>query len=529
LDNSCISPGSRERILETRHVILCAAENGALTGGKVGGVGDVIAALPPALGRLGWQSTVLVPGYGTLSKLPGSRRVGSMTVPFRGEKNTVEIYRADTGDTNVRIVLFEHTGLSPQGSGRIYCDDGPDRPFATDANKFALFSAACAAFVDALDEAPGVVHLHDWHAAFYCLLRAFDPRFASLQKIRTVFTIHNLAMQGIRPLGGDESSLSSWFPDLDYDHGAVADPRYPDCINPMATAIRLADRVNTVSPTYAGEILRPNDIAHGFHGGEGLEADLCRVASDGRLFGILNGVDYPRMDRRRPGWRRVLDACAAAIATWRDGGANDAILQIAEARLRSLPNRRPKHVLASIGRMTLQKIALFLEPIGPNETALDGILHDLGSAGVVILLGSGDPALEERFASLCEANRNFLFLPGYSEAFAELLYRSGDLFLMPSSFEPCGISQMLAMRAGQPCVVHAVGGLRDTVRDNANGFTFDAESPLRQAALFRKTVERALDIRSNDESRWLRIREGAHSARFTWDAAAMQYVGELYE
>ena len=508
---------------------MCAAENAALPGGKIGGVGDVVAALPAALARLGWRPTVLMPGYGALSSLPDAHYTGSITVAFGGREDELDVYTIDSETTAVRTILFEHAGFSPQGAGRIYCDDGQTRPFATDANKFALFSAACATYISSLEVAPDVVHLHDWHAAFYCLLRAFDPRFASLRQIRTVFTIHNLAMQGIRPLGGDESSLSSWFPELDYEHAAIADPRYADCINPMAAAIRLADRVNTVSPTYAREILRPNDIAHGFHGGEGLEEDLRRVASDGRLFGILNGVDYPKMDRRRPGWRRLLDACAAAIDAWRAGGADGAILETAEARLSSLPKRRPKHVLASIGRLTSQKVALFLEPTGPDETALDGILGDLGSTGVVILLGSGDPALEEKFASLCEANRNFLFLPGYSELFADLLYRSGDLFLMPSSFEPCGISQMLAMRAGQPCVVHAVGGLRDTVRDNANGFTFDAESPLQQAALFRKTVERALDIRSNDESRWLRIREGARSARFTWDAAAMQYIGELYE
>jgi starch synthase len=174
-------------------------------------------------------------------------------------------------------------------------------------------------------------------------------------------------------------------------------------------------------------------------------------------------------------------------------------------------------------------VALFIQPTEDGQTALDAILEDVGTRAVFIMLGSGDPALEARFADASRAHANFLFLPGYSETFSDLLYRGGNLFLMPSSFEPCGISQMLAMRAGQPCIVHAVGGLKDTVRDNANGFAFEGDTPASQAAMFRETASRALSIRETDESRWLRICEGARSARFTWDAAAMQYIGELYE
>jgi starch synthase len=488
----------------------------------------VIAALPPALAKQEWETTVLMPGYGTLSALPASKKLAVTPVQFGGEKLDVEIH--EIAQEQVRTILFEHPLFSPHGAGKVYCDDGPDRPFATDANKFALFSAACATYVDSLEKPPDVVHLHDWHAAFYCLLRNFEPRHRALREIRTVFTIHNLAMQGIRPLAGDASSLASWFPTLDYDYAAVVDPRYPDCINPMATAIRLADRVSTVSPTYATEILQPSDPAQGFHGGEGLEAALRAVRAEGRLFGILNGCEYPRQDRRKPGWRRLLAAIGDELKAWqRLDRARASGLDAAAARLQDLPKRRPRHLLTSIGRLTTQKVALFMERDDDGLTALDSILQDLGRDGVFIMLGSGDPHLEEQFAGACRRHGNFLFLPGYAETFSDLLYKAGDLFLMPSSFEPCGISQMLAMRAAQPCVVHAVGGLRDTIRDNINGFAFEGDTPARQARMFRATVQRALDIRENNESRWLKIREAARAARFTWDASAMQYSGELYE
>jgi starch synthase len=501
-----------------------------LPGGKVGGVGDVIAALPPALTRLGWSTDVLMPGYGTLSELPASRRLTSMPVDFGGTTLEVETFEIPATQDTPRTILFEHPRFSPDGRGRVYCDDGPGRPFATDANKFALFSAACAAYVSGLDRPPDVVHLHDWHAAFYCLLRDYEPRFSALQDIRTVLTIHNLAMQGIRPLDGDASSLASWFPNLAYDYASVVDPRYADCINPMGTAIRLADRVNTVSPTYATEILRPNDEAHGFHGGEGLESLLRDVWSGGRLFGILNGSEYPKQDRRKPGWRRLLDTIGAELAVWqRKDPGRSALLEVAASRLNQLPSRRPRHLLTSIGRLTPQKAALFLERVADGYTALDVILEDLGKTGVFIMLGSGDADLEQAFIAASERHGNFLFLPGYSETFSDLLYKAGDLFLMPSSFEPCGISQMLAMRAGQPCVVHAVGGLKDTIRDNVNGFAFEGDTPQKQAHMFREAVRHALDIRQTNESRWLKIREAARAARFTWDAAAMQYIGELYE
>ena len=462
--------------------------------------------------------------------LSGASREATVSVTFRGSGHRVAAIRVPGPDERVRHVAMEHKLFSPQGPGRVYCDDGPSRPFATDASKFALFSAACAAYIAGMEQRPDVVHLHDWHSALYLLLREFDPEREALRSIRTVFTIHNLALQGIRPIAGDESSLASWFPALAYDRSTAGDPRYTDCINPMAVAIRLSDRLNTVSPRYAAEILRPNNAAHGFHGGEGLQADLQQAKRQGRLFGILNGCVYPKRDRRRPGWRSLLETVAREVDAWRSHDETRADHhESALQRLATLPKRRPRHLLVSIGRITDQKVALFLQPTSAGATALEAILQGPAAGGVLIMLGSGDPQLERQLAGISRDRDNFLFLCGFAQTFSEMLYKAGDLFLMPSTFEPCGISQMLAMRAGQPCVAHAVGGLRDTIRDMVDGFTFSGDTPTAQAESFVEAVRHALAVRTDDPDRWLRIREGAAAARFTWDASAMQYIGEMYE
>jgi starch synthase len=171
---------------------------------------------------------------------------------------------------------------------------------------------------------------------------------------------------------------------------------------------------------------------------------------------------------------------------------------------------------------------LFLQPLADGRSALEAILERVGKKGVLILLGSGDPVLQQRMAGIAREHQNLLFLCGYSDTFSDMLYAGGDLFLMPSSFEPCGISQMLAMRSGQPCVVHAVGGLKDTVVDGFNGFTFDGATPEEQAKNFVASVVTALITRKNNQDRWLKIRQNAEAERFSWQAAANRYKNDLY-
>lgn len=507
---------------------MVAAENGALPGGKVGGIGDVIRDLPLALAARGWQPEVLTPAYGKFHTLPGAVQQDEVPVDFGGQRLRAGLWSVPGSIPRVTHWVLEHPLFSPHGPGQIYCNDPGDRPFATDAGKFAFFSAAVAAFILRNTSRPAVVHLHDWHTACYLLLRAYAPGYRELQALRTVFTIHNLAFQGIRPLSGDASSLTAWFPGLPVPHANVIDPRYPDCINPMATAIRLADRVNTVSPTYAQEILRPSQPEHGFSGGEGLETELIVVAESGRLSGILNGCEYPATAPRRIGWERALKNVSEALQHWQQQTGATAHAE-SLAQLAALPRRRPGIVLISVGRLTMQKIALLLQETTQGIPALTLMLNELGKQGVFILLGSGDAELQERMQALAKQHTNFIYLSGYSESLADVLYRSGDLFLMPSSFEPCGISQLLAMRAGSPCVVHGVGGLRDTVHDGVTGFVFDGDTPAEQAENLVASVRRARQVKGEQPQQWRTMCTQAAAARFSWDSAAAAYEQQVYE
>ena len=478
---------------------------------------------------LGWITTVVTPSYGMFANAPGAMKLASIKVPFRGEKQLVDVFEVPGTDPAVRSVVFEHDLFTPLGPGQVYSAVEDEGPFETDASKFAFFGAAAAAWIDQLPALPDVVHLHDWHAAFYLLLREFDPTYKSLRDIRTVFTIHNLSYQGTRPLRYGDSSLEAWFPELDYDLAAVRDPVEVDCINPMAMAIRLSDKIGTVSPTYAEEIRRPSNPETGFIGGEGLETEIDAVAQAGRLVGILNGCEYNGRKRRRPGWKTILTLARNQVREWLERTPGDAAHVLAATRLDNLPHRRPQHVLVSIGRLVRQKVSLFLEELEDGRTALEHIAESLGENGVFFLLGSGETEFEKRVVDIASRCERLVFLRGYSESLAAPLYRVGDLFLMPSSFEPCGISQMLAMRAAQPCVVHAVGGLRDTVNDGQTGFTFSGGTPVTQAKNFVTAVDRALNLRSADDDKWQSICIRAASQRFDWSTSAQQTIENLYD
>ena len=281
-----------------RRVLMVAAENDGLQGGKVGGIGDVVRDVPPALARFGWQVSVATPSYGFLHKTPGSTLVGRVSFLFGGVATEADVHSVPgkKPSPGVTHYVFDHPAFTwvERGRHQIYRNDPPDSPFASDASKYALFCAAVAeaARRDLFGQLD-CMHLHDWHAAFLLILLKYRPEYEPLNRLRTAYTIHNLALQGVRPLQGHLSSLKSWYPDVPIEgNRELADPTWPNCVNPMAIGIRLADAVHTVSPSYAAEILKPSDRP-GYYGGEGLEADLVRTERDGRLFGILNGCEYP--------------------------------------------------------------------------------------------------------------------------------------------------------------------------------------------------------------------------------------------
>jgi starch synthase len=486
----------------------------------------------------GCSVSVVTPSYGFLHHRQGASLVRSLSFPVHGADQRALLYevQAQATASGVRHYVIDHPIFAwrPEGTRAdgIYCIDPPEAPFATDATRFAYFGAAVA---DALQQGvfrtPDVLHLHDWHAAMLIILRQYDVNCRFLRSVRCVFSIHNLALQGVRPFEGSPSSLAAWYPRLALPRDEIADPRWPNCVNPVAAGIRLADAVHTVSPSYAEEILQPSDPPR-FFGGEGLESDLQAARSEGRLFGILNGCSYPR-EQRLPAlsFGELCRLLKETVLGWTGRAPKLASPHfVAHSRLAdcgALSDRAPM-VLTAVTRVVEQKLYLMTATLPGGRPALHALLEALGSEGLLILLGTGDAGYEQFLSTTSARFRNFIFLNGYSDEAARVLYANGDLFLMPSSFEPCGISQMLAMRDGQPCVAHRVGGLKDTVTGGVNGFSFEGATVGEQAENFVAACLRAVELRREEPERWQGIRRNAAAARFTWDATAAAYLEQLY-
>ncbi|WP_037458272.1 glycogen synthase [Shewanella sp. HN-41] len=537
---------------------MVAAENGALAGAKVGGMADVIRDLPQALAGVDLCVDVIMPSYGFLaSPTAQTQALGEFEVAFGGKLERVKLVviphpRVD----RAKIYLLEH-GLWQSIPGKIYSQGSAERPFADDATKFALLCASVAkVLVAGLVPMPQVLHLHDWHAGCLAMLRAFAPEYSALKTIGCVFSIHNLALQGIRPLSQDASSLAAWFPELfasltDEQRQQIIDPRYPHCINPMRMGIVLSDRVHLVSPSYAQEVLLPSDVTAGFFGGEGLEQDLRLKASGTKVIGILNGCNYsdlgsstsknqsetPSLQRiQLDEFKTLLTTIETALVEWQGTQTQvSGVDMIAFARTQAhwrhaLVGEVPTFLMTSVGRLTDQKVLILRQQLPSGASVLESLLKQLQQAqprALFILLGSGDADIALYFQNLAAKYPNFLFLNGYHESLSACLYQYGDLFLMPSSFEPCGISQMLAMRAGQPCLVHGVGGLKDTVHDGVDGFVFNGNGLTEQGEAFLHRLKEVMDC--FDSESWPKIRMNAWKQRFDWSHIAQMYQQQLYD
>jgi len=511
---------------------MLAAENDVIPGAKVGGIGDVIRDIPKALAQAGASVTVIIPAYNAFHRLPGAALREQFNINFAGAIETVELHELYINrHPGVRYMVIHNPKFGACGAGKVYCNDPDNRPFATDANKFSLFCAASMHAINTGVIGPiDVLHLHDWHTGFAAILREYDSQFERLKSVRCVFSIHNLAMQGIRPFADDDSSLDRWYPHLKYNAVRIADPRWSNCVNPVAAAIRLTDVVHTVSPSYSLEVQQPNAPDRGFHGGEGLENDLQRCAARNALVGIINGIDYNTQPAQRVQWHPMMTTIGNVILEWLDENSPTYTADnIAHQRSQQwLSDGRPTHVFTSVGRLTNQKVALLLQPTTGDNTVLDDLLEELNGRGVFILLGSGDAELEALCTESAAKHTNFLFINRYAQSLADLLFANGDVFFMPSSFEPCGISQMIAMRHAQPCIVHAVGGLRDTVEDKVDGFHFGGDSVAQQVANLKTCMEDVMQMREQQPDQFNAIANAAQEKRFNWSTSAQRYLSELY-
>lgn len=533
-------------------VMMIAAECRDLI--KVGGLADVTRDLSRALRRLGTPVELVVPHYAATETSATLEADHSYTVSFGGRSFNVEVSRCVLDGVTVYLLHNPEFFGGEYGEAYIDSEELGHGPFEEDAKRFAFFSAAAVEFVSRhqATQPVDVIHGHDWHTGVLFFLLKNDPRYSQLdRRVGTLFTIHNLDYQGTRPfeLKGGRSLLAfaDWFPDL-YARlkgttalDLVRDPGAArPCFNAMRAGINLADLANTVSPTYAEEITRSDDAKRNFIGGRGLEADLRRLRDADRLHGILNGLEYrdydpkqldPPFDVDLEGWPqarrqhkvRFLRALPELVAELEQKLGPKRFKNSAQVRLK-LKKYKPeawleKPLVVAVTRAARQKIKILFERLDSDKTVVERLLkRDLR----LVVLGTGE--LHDELETINRSPRG-LYIRAFDTPFARQLYLAGDLFLMPSDFEPCGISQMIAMRYGCLPLVHDIGGLHDTVRHQQTGFLYKgADRQATKEALLR-TLDEALARYRRDPKRWAELQARAMQQRFDWQRSAERYLG----
>ena len=452
---------------------------------KVGGLADVVGSLPQALRALGHEVSVALPLYGTIDRAKWGIAGGApLTVPFAG--STLDVTVRELLRDDVRYLFFDEPKYL--GRPKVYGE-------TDDVQRFALFCSAVSTY--AARERPELVHVHDWHTALVpqLLKQREDER---LPETATVFTIHNLAYQGLTR----ERILK--LIGLPEDRLLIEKKRFGKQVDPLARGIAFADVVSTVSARYAQEILTPQF-------GEGLEPVLEERRSD--LYGIVNGIDTKLFDPRT-------DKYIAANYSV-DDLAGKAICKAALQKEFGLAEDPRAALFGVVGRLVEQKGVDLLAAVVPQIVA---------TRMQVVILGTGEPKYEQLLTEVAlRFEERFGLKVGFDVALAQRIYAGADFFLMPSRFEPCGLGQLISLRYGTVPVVHAVGGLADTVRDadaraqDGSGFSFQQYT----ATAFRDACDRAV-IAYRDAPRLARIRAIAMREDHSWGASAPHYV-TLYE
>jgi len=457
---------------------------------KVGGLADVAGSLPAALNRLGCDVRVFAPLYNCVGRKEEMEKV--------------------TGDFSVRVAgtRFEVSLKMLKRDGVIhYFADIPglfDRDeiygCADDVERWIAFCHAALVSLQHLGWKPEIAHCNDWQTALLpALLKttlATDPFYGS---IASVFTIHNLAYQGVVH---DKYVEAAGLPRTAFDMNTM---EFYGGLNFMKTGITYADAVNTVSPGYRREILTPRY-------GERLNEHLA--ANSHKLYGILNGIDEKEFDPSKD--RRIEKRYAANRLSGKEKNRQ-------WLRERLGLEREPKGRVPLAGmvtRVTDQK----------GFDILGGAIKEMMGCGMqIVVLGEGDPKYEKMLRSAQEKwPGEMSFVNSFDPVLAQRIYAGSDMFLMPSKFEPCGLGQMIALRYGTLPVARAVGGLADTIvdyssrPDHGTGFLFDDYS----AAGLMSAVLRAVAV-YQDRAEWRRIVGNAMHADFSWDRSSGEYY-DLY-
>jgi starch synthase len=469
-------------------VLFLSAE--AVPFAKVGGLADVAGSLPKALAGLGHDVRLMIPRYGTISS--DQFELKKMGEPFRvpagAGREHVHLISSTMGkDIPVYLLWNEHYFTSRE---RVY-------GFEDDAQRFAVFGRGVIDALKVLGWKPDLIHANDWHTALVpTWLDVTGWRDPFYRDIATLFTIHNLAYQGIT------GRLILTFAQMEDVEHLPVEP--PGAVNWMAQAVAHSDIVNTVSERYAEEILTPEM-------GMGLES-LLRERRN-RLYGVLNGLDYEE-------WNPVTDPCVPHnfdVERLDRRAANKIALQ-QQARL---PVRPETPLVGLVSRLDQVKGMDLMEPV------LTWLLEERDAQ--FVLLGTGDPSYHEMFERLQQRypDRMRAFLK-FDAVLARRIYAGSDMFLMPSFVEPCGLGQMIAMRYGSVPIVRETGGLADTVTDHTTypghgtGFVFQEGTP----EACKGALHRAFEA-YRDRGTWLALQVRGMTSDFSWTASANAYV-DLY-
>ncbi len=464
---------------------------------KTGGLADVAGSLPGALKRLGINVSVGLPLYRSVKEGSFQKQLvlKGLEVPLAGQGIVGNVHATETDD-GVAIYFFEREDLFDRPN--LYRTAEGD--YYDNLERFAFFSRAALLFSKTTGMHFDLIHCHDWQTglipAYLSTLFRTDPFFSSTA---TLFTIHNIGYQGLFPR--EKLPVSGLPPEAYHPEGI----EYWGAISLLKAGIVYSDAVTTVSPTYSREI-QTSEFGLGM---EGILRNKSAV-----LHGILNGADYSV-------WDPAIDphiTCNYDSDHLSEKIVNKAAL-LQETGLEPALLDRP--VLGITSRLSHQKGCDLLIPI----------LDELARMKVgLVILGEGEEQYENVLRNSAERySGKFSVTIGFDEALAHRIMAGADIFLVPSFYEPCGLTQMYALKYGTVPLVRATGGLEDTIEDfdprakNGNGFKF---GPYDSKA-FLSSIQRAMDL-WNDQETWANLMRKGMAANYSWDLSAERYA-ELYQ
>jgi starch synthase len=458
---------------------------------KTGGLADVVGALPRALARLGHDVTVITPRYRGIDI--GEHR-SSARVRVGGFDFEVGFVEAEL-EPRARVIFADCPPLFSRDG--IYNEHNVD--YTDNALRFAVLTLAALEWAAAEPTPPSLIHAHDWQAGLVPVyLRSRYAEHPSLRDIPVVFTIHNIAYQGVFD--------KQWVPRLELGwerFTANGGFEFWDRISFLKAGVTFSDVITTVSPTYAQEIQRP-EYGFGFDG-------VMRANGD-RLVGILNGIDTsewnPSADPHLP---EPYDADNLE-------GKSEAKLALLDAFMLPVDEvTRTRPLVGMVSRMVDQKGLDLIEAAAPRLMALDATFT---------IVGTGEARYQDMWRHLAARHPDRVGVHiGFDERRAHLVEAGADLFLMPSRFEPCGLNQMYSLRYGTVPVVRAVGGLADTVRpfDPRNGQGTGFQFSDYRADAMLDALERALTTYKRTTA-WKRLQIRGMRKDFSWDRSAEEYL-----